>query len=909
VSGPGRLGPRPPGVGEPGIGGLTVARARAPRRDARAAVGRVPGVFCGSRRGTCSLRFRPLEGLERGSRRSDDQAKPLVRSRDSDLASRILVVDDEPSSLQALAAIVAPLGQNVVLASSGEEALRRAIDDDYALFIIDVQMPAMDGIATLELLRQRPGHRSVPVVFVSDLGADRATVARGYAAGAADFLTKPYDHVVVTAKVRTFVELARRARVIHTQRAALRMLEQREPSPSRASTDGDLADSVPLLLWTSDATGHLQCGNRRLDELSGGSRDFSSVVAPEDVGRFVDGWNAAIASGEEWEAELRIGSVVEGWRVHLVRVIPHRDASGAITSWVGTSTDIDARARAERSLRMLSDVSRRLGSTLEHPAEIEAVVRGVLPVLGDLAILEVAAGGAAPEKIKLSAGARPVSLLDDPRFDREPALVRYSGRPEVHRDICAELRSALPGRGVESVRFLGELGITSYMCLPLFARDRTVGTLTLMRGERGAPYAPGEVALAEELARRIAVAVDNAQVHETTERRREELEVANSAKDVFLATLSHELRTPLNAIVGWIDLMRSGQLVPDDLRRAIETIDRNAHALSHLVADLLDVSRIVTGSLKLDSRIVDLASVVGAAVEAARPQCAAKRIALDVSIERVGGVQGDAGRLRQVLGNLLSNAIKFTPAEGTITVRVTREGTEGKVLVADSGEGIAPELLPHVFERFRQAEDAKARGLGLGLAIVSHLVESHGGTAVAASDGRGKGASFTVVLPIAADDTLAAEGDEAARASSPPSESPRLVGVHALVVEDDPDGNELITSILERYGARVTSVTTAGAAVEALDAERPDIIVSDIGLPDRDGIELIKIVRSRACGETIPAIALTAYASRQDAVRVLGAGFDAHVAKPVRPGALGRTVARLVAVDRDEQATAWQQEA
>jgi CheY-like chemotaxis protein len=240
--------------------------------------------------------------------------------------------------------------------------------------------------------------------------------------------------------------------------------------------------------------------------------------------------------------------------------------------------------------------------------------------------------------------------------------------------------------------------------------------------------------------------------------------------------------------------------------------------------------------------------------------------------------------------------VKFTPPDGSIVVRVTGDGSSGKVTVTDSGEGITPELLPHVFERFRQAEEAKTRGLGLGLAIVKHLVGEHGGTVTASSGGLGKGSTFTVVFPIAAEESRA-EDDHASPSGAPPAH-PQLAGIHALVVEDDPDGNELITTILERYGARVTSVGTAAAALDALDAERPDVLVSDIGLPDYDGIELIAMVRARATAQALPAIALTAYASRQDAAKAIAAGFDAHVAKPVQPNTLGSAIARLVSDGR-----------
>jgi PAS domain S-box-containing protein len=830
--------------------------------------------------------------------------KQTPRTPPTEQPMNILIVDDEPSNLLALEAILEPLKVNLVRATSGKEALRHTLKDDYAVVLLDVQMPEIDGFETAELLRKRARTRDVPIIFLTAISKDRKFISRGYDVGAVDYLFKPYEPDVLKAKVAVFVELARKNEIIRAQHETLRVMSQRELADVKKRSDqryADLADSVPLLVWTTDPAGHLQYGNQRWEALARGSREFAAVVAPEDLPRFIEGWNAALLAGQPWEAEVRFGSVADGWRVHLVRVVPRHDEAGQITSWVGTSTDIDARVRAERALRMLADASRRLGTTLEDPMEIEAVLRGALPILGDFAMLDMLENPA-QKRIKLSAAPTAANLLDDPRFDLGPSTVAYSGRPEVYLDVAEELTQAHSGRGIDNLRFLGELDVAAYICVPLISRERSVGTLTLARGKGSAPYEQADVALAEDLARRIAVAVDNARLHETTEKRREELEQANKSKDVFLATLSHELRTPLNAIVGWTDMMRNGQLAPEELGRAIETIDRNAHALNHLVADLLDVSRIVTGSLKIDSKLVGLASVVEAAIEAARPQCTSKRVTLDVSLERVGCVKGDAGRLRQIIGNLLSNAIKFTPTGGTVVVRVTRDGENGQVTVKDSGEGIDADFLPHVFERFRQAEDAKARGLGLGLAIVKHLVEEHGGSVVASSEGRGLGAMFAVLLPIAAEEALAEDAD-AARLSVPVSAQPQLAGVHALVVEDDPDGNELITTILERYGARVTSVGTAGAALDALDAERPDILVSDIGLPDHDGIELIKMVRTRAFAKAMPAIALTAYASRQDAAKAIAAGFDAHVAKPVQPGTLGTTVARLIASGRAKSTT------
>ena len=808
----------------------------------------------------------------------------------------VLIVDDEPSNLLALEAILEPLELNLVRAGSGKEALRHALRDDHAVVLLDVQMPDMDGFETAELLRSRTRTRDVPIIFLTAISKDKKFITRGYGVGAVDYLLKPYEPEILKAKVAVFVELAKKNAIIRAQSEALRVMSERELAEVKRRGEQrylDLAESMPVLVWETDAKGQLTYVNCRFIEISGGARDFMAVVAHQDQPRFREEWAAALANGTEWEASLCFGNASYGYRTHLVRAVPRRDEGGTITSWTGTSTDIHSRVRAEQAVQMLADASRKLGGTLDKPTELEAAVRVALPMLGDAALLYLTGNGP-PRILKMTTGA-PVEWLDDPRFELGPSTVSYSGRPAVFLDVAVELEDASSSRGVEHLRFLSELGVRSYMCIPLESRERAVGTLSLVRFAEGQNFTAAELAIAEDLGRRIAVAVDNARLHETTERRREELEQANKSKDVFLATLSHELRTPLNAIVGWSDMMRTGALVEAEMPHAIETIDRNAHALNQLVADLLDVSRIVTGSLKIDSSLIGLASVVEAAIEGARPQCAAKRVTLDVSLERVGCVKGDAGRLRQIIGNLLSNAIKFAPSGGTVTVHVTREGADGKVVVKDSGEGISPDFLPHVFERFRQAENAKTRGLGLGLAIVKHLVEEHGGSVGASSEGVGKGATFTVLLPIAAEE---AEDSTSARSVPPVSSLPQLTGVHALVVEDDPDGNELITTILERYGARVTSVGTAAAALEALEAEQPTIIVSDIGLPDSDGLELIRKIRETYDASSLPAIALTAYASRQDAAKAISAGFDAHVAKPVQPGTLGSAVARLLGPER-----------
>ena len=808
----------------------------------------------------------------------------------------ILIVDDEPSNLLALEAILEPLGQRIVRANSGVEALRHALKTEFCVVLLDVQMPEMDGLETAELLRKRPRTRDVPIIFLTAINKDSEWVTRGYEAGAVDYLFKPYDPDTLRTKVATFVELGKK-------QMALRIGGQRELADFKRWSERkyeDLADSMPQVVWTADASGQLTYRNKRWLEIAGdgASTDFSTLVHPGDLAAFVSGWESAVRVSVAWEAELRIGH-----RFHLVRAVPRHDEQGRVIGWIGTATDIDDRVKADRSLRLLADASQLLNRSLGKSArlELDSVLESALPILGDGAILDVHADGSIPrERIRVGGAGVDAAQFDDPRFDLGPSTVGYSGRAEVFLDVKQNESERTPnptsGRGAELLRFLGELGVCAYICVPLMTRERTIGSLSFVRLEGRGSFEDADVALAGDLSRRIAVAIDNARLHETTERRREELEEANKSKDLFLATLSHELRTPLNAIVGWTDMMRKGQIAGDELRHAMETIDRNALAMSGLVADLLDVSRIVTGTLKIETKLVTLASILDAAIAAAKPLAAAKEITLNLATTTDRGLMGDSGRLRQVFGNLLNNAIKFTPPGGTVSMKVS-DAADGRVrvIVSDSGEGIGQDFVPHVFERFRQAETARTRGLGLGLAIVKHLVEEHGGSVSAASEGRGKGATFSVELPVAAETSGAISEEQAVAETGEPD----LAGVHVLIVEDDPDGNELICTILERYGAKVTSATTAAEALEALSATpKPQVLVSDIGLPDLDGMELIRTVRARPEIASIPAVALTAYASRQDATKAIGAGFDAHVAKPVQPQTLGSAVARVLTTPR-----------
>lgn len=379
-------------------------------------------------------------------------------------------------------------------------------------------------------------------------------------------------------------------------------------------------------------------------------------------------------------------------------------------------------------------------------------------------------------------------------------------------------------------------------------------------------------------------------------------EEANRAKDEFLATMSHELRTPMTAILGWAHLLRTTSLSEKDFARALDTVERNARAQTKLIDDLLDISRIITGKLRLDVQPVDLASVIEAAVEAVRPTAEAKAVRLQALIDpQSGPVSGDTNRLQQVVWNLLTNAIKFTPKGGRVQVRLERVNSHVEITVSDTGSGISEEFLPHVFDRFRQADGTTTRthgGLGLGLSIVRQLVELHGGTVEAQSDGENSGSTFIVQLPSLA---LRREfGDSARRHPTADGSlsldySPSLAGIKILIVDDEADTRELLCAVLEQCAAEVITVESVAEALAAIEQSKPDVLISDIGMPDEDGYSLISKVRSleASSGQRIPAIALTAYARVEDRVRALNAGFQVHVPKPIEAVELVAVVASL----------------
>jgi signal transduction histidine kinase len=575
----------------------------------------------------------------------------------------------------------------------------------------------------------------------------------------------------------------------------------------------------------------------------------------------------------------------------------------------------EAERRSNQRLTLLARAGEILARSIDYEATLDAVARFALPALGDYAFFDVSDGTGARRIARAHGGpgldaklaglgnrTAPWPVDDYP----EPPGVRLPAAPGPR--LCSDVDDAALQRLAAEpgdLQALRRLHLSSLITVPLTARAETLGTLTLAFGPSGRRHTAADLQIAAELAHRAAIALENALLHramrEAMERAQDanrSSELASRTKDEFLGVVSHELRTPLNAVLGWSQLLR-GPCASDPavLAKGLRVIDRNARAQAKLIEDILDVSRIITGKLRLELRPLELESVIRAALEVVRPAAEAKDVEIVSLVGAGASVSGDPDRLQQVVWNLLCNAVKFTPEGGRVELTLTREGTAAVIAVRDTGRGIEPEVLPHVFERFWQADSSPTRrhgGLGLGLAIARHLVELHGGSVRADSHGLGQGATFTVLLP--AREETSSDGEPGARItrdSYPTAGCTRLDGLRVLVVDDEPDARELVGTMLAQAGAAVTVAGSSAEAWRALEGPVPDVLVSDIGMPGEDGHALVRRVRAspRLC--RLPAVALTAYAGVEDARRAVRAGFHTHMPKPAEPTVLTAVVASL----------------
>ncbi|HEU4410852.1 MAG TPA: ATP-binding protein [Polyangiaceae bacterium] len=799
----------------------------------------------------------------------------------------ILLADDNADMREYVARLLREQWP-VTAVADGAAALASARERPPALVLSDVMMPGLDGFQLLAALRGDERTRRVPVILLSARAGEEAT-AEGLRAGASDYLVKPFSSRELVARVAAQLTAARlRAEADEALRErderlrlaleAARMVAWRwDPSRDRVEASELFAEMYGLPAVANVAEG-------------------MALVVPEDLARHRAVVERAAAEGAPYRSEFRIRRPDDGRVVWLEeRARATLDAGGRVASVHGVVQDVTERKQAEERRERLHAVTLALSTALT-PGEVAEVMQahGLAALAADTSFAYLASPDGA--ELRLAGfqgppGAEAVPPKALPAAGPTGSATALRERRPVFVESEGEYRARFP----ESARDFGSrLGTQAFAAVPLVVRGgEALGTMTFTFA-RPRRFSEDERAFLLNLGAQCAQALDRARAYERERRARADAEEASRLKDEFIATLSHELRTPLTAIVGWAAMLRGGAASdPALVRKAVATIERNAQAQRHIIDDLLDVSRIVTGKLKLEPEPVDLGALVADALDTVRHAAAAKQVELDLRDE--GGphrLVGDPERLRQVAWNLLSNAVRYTERGGRVTASLRRDGEAVELAVADTGRGIAPSFLPFVWERFRQADGSTTRsqgGLGLGLSIVREVVGLHGGTVEARSEGLGEGATFVVRLPAAAPARPSAPpktGRPAAGPSSLPPGGPDapLAGARVLVVDDDDDARALFDVVLGSAGADALAVASVDEALAALEGFRPDVLVTDIGMPGKDGYTLLRALRERGGWPgDLPAIAVTAYAGAEPAERARRAGFARHVAKPIDP--------------------------
>ncbi|WP_147446584.1 response regulator [Corallococcus sp. CA047B] len=818
---------------------------------------------------------------------------------DTGEALRLLLVDDDEVDrlmvrrLLRQGAIVA----EVVEATRGAEALEHLGKQSFDIILLDFLLPGEDGLQVLRELGRR-GPRS-PIIVLTGQGNEQTAVEL-MKAGASDYLSKSK----LTAE-----HLGQSLR----QAMRLHLAQQQHRA---------LAEALPQIVWTSGPDGRPDYFNQRWYDYTGlrarRSREETSkerhvareVLHQDDIPRFLGQWSESRQSGTSFECEGRIRRHSDGaYRWHLIQAVPLRNAHGRIIQWLGTCTDIDDQKRAAETLSFMAEASTMLTASLEMSVTLERLAALILPRLGDWCAVYLLEDDA-PVRQAMVAHADPsrVPLLRELHREFPPPATARRGISQVLRTGEAELEPELTDEhlqealgSVEALGSDGQLRPGSWLVVPLWAQRRVFGVLQVCASRPGRRYTVRDLELVQELVRRAEIAIDNARLFEMAKAEHLVAEQANRAKDEFLAAVSHELRTPLMAMLGWTRMLRSGQLAPEKHARALEAVERNTQVQTQLIEDLLDVSRIITGKLRLEIQTVNPGDCIEAALDSVRHAAEAKGVTLhsDRSPD-VGSLHGDSDRIQQMVWNLLSNAIKFTPKGGQVTVRLRRAEGNVRIDVEDTGQGIPRGYLSQIFERFWQVDGSSTRkhgGLGLGLAIVRHLTDLHGGSIEAFSEGEGQGSRFTLTLPLAKATTGKVELPlpSTARLDIPLLPMTVLQGLQVLVVDDEPDARELLSVVLEGRGAVVITAASAREGFEKLRLFRPQVVLSDIGMPGEDGYSLIRRLRALPVdqGGQTPAIALTAFARMEDRTRALLAGFQMHVPKPIDPAELVSVLATV----------------
>lgn len=747
-------------------------------------------------------------------------------------------------------------------------------------------------------IQKQPVWSDIPVVVLSQSGKESAALPALLARmGNVSILERPVRMTTLVSVIRSALRGRQRQYEVREHLAA-----QREAEAALVESETKfkrLANTIPQLAWMANPDGYIFWYNDRWFEYTGTTPPqmegwgWQSVHRADTLPKVVERWQSSIDTGLPFDMEFPLKGADGVFRSFLTRVVPMRDADGGVALWFGTNTNVDEQRCTLELLRAAE------ASNAKNLAHLEAVVGGMVDGL----------------------------VTADPNghvWDWNPAALEMHGLayPQDGRKSLAELEQMFELREFDgSLLPPAKWPIARTLAGEVFTGLEYVVRRIDRTFERAISYSGTPV---RDAAGTVLLAVLT--LHDVTERKRNETEReqllareqaargeaerAGRMKDEFLATLSHELRTPLNAILGWAQILKVNPSDVADVSEGISIIERNARAQNQIIEDLLDMSRIISGKIRLDVQRVDLGSVVQTAVETLRLAADAKGVRLCAVLDPLAGpVSGDPNRLQQAFWNLLTNAMKFTPKGGNVQVVLERVNSHLEVSVIDTGEGIDPAFLPFVFDRFRQADATTTRrhgGLGLGLAIVKQLIELHGGSVRVKSGGLGTGSTFTVSVPLT---VLHPESEAAVAERRHPQAGAapvfgdaclQIEGVKVLVVDDEADARKLVKRLLEDCKAIVTTAASANEALEQLTIERPDVLVSDIGMPGTDGYALIRRVRELSAeqGGDIPAIALTAYARPEDRMKAVVAGFQHHVVKPVEPVELITLIATLTCFRR-----------
>jgi PAS domain S-box-containing protein len=661
-----------------------------------------------------------------------------------------------------------------------------------------------------------------------------------------------------------------------------------------------LADAMPQIVWTARPDGNIDYLNRRWTEFTGlpptlGNDGWGSILHPDDARPAGERWAASVATGTPFEMEIRLlNQQQHTYRWHLVRTVAVRDESGKVVRWFGTGTDIDEQKRIEESSRYLAEASAALASVVDYESTLQKVANLAVPYFADWSAVDIAEDGSVrrlavahrdPEKIRL-AHELMRHYPPDPQAPSGVVAVLRTGKPEIVSEITDDLlvEGAKDGQHLSLIRLLG---LKSYVCVPLVVSGKTFGALTFATAESGRRYTPAELALATDLAHRAAVAIENTQLYQA-------LRETDRRKDEFLATLAHELRNPLAPVRNALQILKMPRVDAGTVERSREMMERQVQHLVRLVDDLMDVSRVMRGKIELRREKIELASIVARAVETVQPLVDAQGHDLSVRLSSDSLLlDADPVRLVQVVGNLLTNAAKYTEPGGRIWLTAERDGDMAALQVRDNGIGVAPHMLPRIFELFVQADHAftKAQGgLGIGLTLVKNLVELHNGIVEARSEGLGQGCEFVVKLPIVAQ---ALDRDDGPKAGTQAEQLSPRSGKRLLVVDDNKDAADSLAMLLRLQGHEVRVAYSGMAAVEMTKTYTPDAVFMDIGMPGMDGHEAARRIREQPGLGKVVLAALTGWGQQEDRRRTAEAGFNHHLVKPPEPKAVEGVLAEL----------------